>query len=143
MNAVLSAQDENHDISCNVGFTQLGTPSSFNFGTGIINSAEDFQFLLQGINGEVKVVNMINYCGGFGNFLGCAPKPGNAMMVVRTSNRLEGVLWAHEFGHNQGLSHNSSSSKALMNPRIGRSTRTVDLQECDHFSNNNDSSEDS
>jgi len=141
MNSVLVAQDESHDFSCNVGFNQTGTPNAFSFGTGIVNSAEDFDFLILGVAGEVKVVNMINYCGGFGSFLGCAPKPGEAMVVVRTSNSLEGVLWAHEFGHNQDLSHNITASNALMNPQIGRTTRTIDSLECDHFSNYHDPSE--
>jgi len=132
MNAVLSIQDNAADVVCGVEFVLSGGLSAFSLGTGVISSTEDFASLYTRVPGEIKVVNMINYCGRFGAFLGCAPVPGESLLVVRSSRRVEGALWAHEYGHNQGLSHRSVS-RALMNPVVTSRTRVVNQQECKQF----------
>ncbi|WP_179957550.1 hypothetical protein [Exilibacterium tricleocarpae] len=77
--------------------------------------------------GFVKAVNRINWCGGFSpNIIGCAPAPGNGILVVRFTSSLEGILWAHEHGHTRGLRHRNSST-AVMAPSIAN-TRNVPSQ---------------
>ena len=132
MGAVLAVQDSAADVVCGAEFVLSGDLSSFSLGTGVINSAEDFALLYTQVPGEIKMVNMINYCGRFGTFLGCAPVPGDSLLVVRSSRRVEGVLWAHAYGHNQGLSHRSVA-RALMNPVVTSRTRVVNQQECEQF----------
>ena len=125
MYQVIVQKDGTDDVACNVGFGQSGNLSSFSLGTGIINSEIDFSFVVNVVPDQVKVVNMINYCGGrFGNYLGCAPRPGNALVVMRASGNVEGVLWSHEFGHNQGLVHNNTTN-ALMNSYISSNTTRI------------------
>ncbi len=101
----------------------------FTAGNGVINSAADFQ---QALNqpGFVKVVNQINWCGAIlPNVIGCAPVPGNSMVVVRFTAAREGILWAHEYGHTKGLSHRNDPN-AVMNPVIGPTRLRVNSAEC-------------
>jgi hypothetical protein len=132
MSAVIAGVDDTLDVECRAGFELQGDPEPFHFGTGIINSAQDFRQIYEHVPGQVKVVNMINYCGRFGSFLGCALTPGDSLLVVRPGGWLEGVLWAHEYGHNQGLAHRSVS-RALMNPVVTSRTRNLNRQECEGF----------
>jgi hypothetical protein len=61
--------------------------------------------------GRLKVVNMINWCGGPGtNIIGCAELPGDSIVVVNVGLlEYDVVLWLHEYGHNVGLFHVSDT----------------------------------
>jgi len=57
------------------------------------------------------------------------------MVVVRyatDASDIEGILWAHEYGHTKGLQHRSDES-AIMNPYVGASERGVNTSECHAF----------
>ena len=97
--------DGTGDVEANVLLVRDGDVTTFLQGNGAINSATDFSNI-NGLPGNVKVVNQINWCGGLApNVIGCAPVPGNSFVVVRYISFQEGVLWAHEFGHNKGRPH--------------------------------------
>ena len=83
--------------------------------------------------GWIKAVNQINWCGSIGaGIIGCAPVPGSSLAVVRFSEALEGILWAHEFGHNKGRSHRVGTAN-VMHPSIGADRLGVDAAECAAF----------
>lgn len=120
------------DVACLVELRRNGPVGVFNVGTGDINSNPDFQQVLA-VPGQVEVVNRINWCGAFApNIIGCAPIPGNSLVVVRWVQNEEGVLWTHEFGHNRGLQHRNDPD-TVMNPVIGVTHRRLNQGECNAY----------
>jgi len=132
MGDVLRIVDGTGDVACDVGFLRLGPVGTFAVGDGIVNSAADFQEVLD-VPGEIKVVRQINWCGTLSpNIIGCAPVPGASLAVVRFAADLEGILWVHEYGHNQGLSHRNAAG-AVMNAFIDETHRRVNAAECQAY----------
>lgn len=126
---VLKTNDGSGDVACCVEFERSGPVTVFTTGNGIINSGADFA-AVNGLAGNVKVVNQINWCGGPGiGIIGCAPVPGNSLVVVRFTANQEGILWGHEYGHNKGLNHRTGTN-LIMNPTIGTTRRRVNSTEC-------------
>ena len=112
---VLQTNDGAGDVSCDVEMVRDGPTTTFETGTGIINSEADF-IAVNLLPGNVKMVNDINWCGGpVVGVIGCAPVPGTSFVVVRFVADQEGILWTHEFGHNKGLLHREGVG-LLMNP---------------------------
>lgn len=132
MGTILQNVDSPGDVACRVAFERDGNVTTFNTGTGSINSQADFQ-AVNGLPGNVKVVNQINWCGSLApNIIGCAPVPGSSLVVVRYILNREGILWVHEFGHNKGLSHRNGIT-LVMNPTIGTTQRGINQAECDSY----------
>lgn len=130
MGTVASSNDGPGDVPARVKFVRDGDVTEFTNGTGNINSEQDFAEIL-GLPGQVKVVNQINWCGGLApNIIGCAPMPGDALLVVRFYVDQEGILWLHEYGHNKGLGHRESNT-AVMDPTIAPSRRRLNQDESD------------
>ena len=126
---VIQTDSGANDIACNVGLRRTGAVTTFSTGDGSIDSATEFTDV-NNLPGNVKVLNQINWCGGIGaNIIGCAPVPGDSLVVVRFVESLEGILWLHEFGHNQGLSHRNGTDN-VMHPSIGSDRVGVDVAEC-------------
>ena len=88
------------------------TFGSINDGLDTIDNNGELNSVLNNAVARVKVVRIINYCGGPGtNIIGCAWIGGDGMSLVRYGNESnEGQLWAHEYGHNVGLGHNGGQS---------------------------------
>jgi FG-GAP-like repeat len=129
---VLRVGESAADSACNVAFSRSGTVGAFATGNGIVNSQADFAAIIA-VGGDVKVVNAINWCGRPGaGIIGCAPTPGGSLAVVRFSTNQEGILWAHEFGHNQGLPHRDGNT-LVMNPFITTTGKEVNAGECGAF----------
>jgi hypothetical protein len=102
------------DVACCAEVRRSGSAQVFGVaGDGLdsIDDASELVSVLDDSAARVKVVRLINYCSGPGsNIIGCAWIGGNGMALVRFGNRTdEGALWAHEYGHNVGLSHNPDS----------------------------------
>lgn len=132
MQNIITTNDGSGDVACGINFTRNGPVGIFSIGTSIINSEVDFSSV-NGLQGEVKVVNQINWCGGIApNIIGCAPVPGKSMMVVRFDESQEGILWLHEYGHNKGLNHRDDPN-AVMNGVIGSSHLRINSEECDAY----------
>ncbi|MGH9461908.1 MAG: HEAT repeat domain-containing protein [Vicinamibacteria bacterium] len=128
--AVATQADGIGDVSCGVNLQRDGDLTTFDMGSGIINSQADFLAVLA-LPGYVKVVNQINWCGGFApGIIGCAPVPGSSMVVVRFRPAQEGILWLHEFCHTKGRSHRNDEN-AVMFPSIGDNRRQLNAAECD------------
>lgn len=91
---------------------------------------------LMGAGNGVKVVRAIRWCGGpGGSIIGCAPvgNPTVNLAVVRFTANQEGILWAHEYGHNAGNGHRSNDTRALMFPSIGADHNVVDATESGRY----------
>jgi hypothetical protein len=125
----LQTNDGPGDVACPVQLVRNGAVNTFATGDGSIDSAAELN-AVNGLPGQVKVVNTINWCGYLNAHIqGCAP--GNKSFVaVRTGARLEGPLWAHEFGHNKGLGHRGDDPNAIMNGTSDVSHRRVNAAEC-------------
>ncbi len=136
MQNIINLDDGPGDVSCPVNFSRNGDVNPFSTGSGIINSQEDFM-AVNSLPGQIKVVNQINWCGGIApNIIGCAPVPGNSMVVTRFEESQEGILWLHEFGHNKGLNHRDEDD-VVMKGVIGNTHKRVNLEECAAFQNTN------
>jgi hypothetical protein len=76
----------NGDVACDVVLSLDGTAGSFgdsSDGLNVINTAAAIDRVLGQGCGRFKVVDVINYCGGFGtNIIGCGNTPGNGIAVV-------------------------------------------------------------
>jgi len=130
---ILQTNDGAGDVACAVALSRDGDVTEFSEGDGSIDSEAQFSALVA-LPGWVKVVNQINWCGGLiPNVIGCAPVPGSSLAVVRFNADLEGHLWAHEFGHNKGLSHRNDDPDAVMNGVIGETHRRVTAAECEAY----------
>ena len=55
------------------------------------------------------------------------------MAVVRYVDTLEGILWAHEYGHTRGLQHRDADPNAVMNGIIGPTRRRITADECNAY----------
>ena len=129
--AILQKVDGANDVACDVTMARKGAVTEFDAGDGSIDSEQEFYDIIA-LPGEVKVVNQINWCGGLKPaVVGCAPRPGDSLVVKRTTQ--EGIVWAHEFGHNQGLAHRSFPVYALMNGISNPLNRRINEDECQAF----------
>lgn len=122
------------DVACDVTFTRDGGVTTFSNGDGSIDSQADFDTVIA-LTGKVKLVNQINWCNGTSryNIVGCAPKPGSSQVVTRlTTIHKEGILWAHEYGHTQGLPDRNIANYVMSGGLTPKSTR-VNSTECDAY----------
>ena len=134
MQTIIKVDDGERDVAGNINFSRNGAVGVFNTGSGFINSEADF-IVVNGLPGEIKVVNQINWCGGIApNIIGCTTVPGNSFVVVRLDESREGILWLHEYGHNKGLNHRNDPD-AVMNGVIDPTHNKVNRTERDAFRN--------
>lgn len=133
----IGTADFDVDVACCNTLTRAGGGATFgtsNDGLDVIDDSTELNAVLNGSVARVKVVRLINYCGGPGsNIIGCAWVGGNGIALVRRSNLgSEAVLWAHEYGHNTGLSHNSDSRYIMHGVDYG-TNHAMSPSECDRF----------
>jgi hypothetical protein len=134
MSTIIQTNDGEGDVACPVRFRRSGDVNTFNEGNGTINNGTEFNNVNQ-LDGHVKIVNQINWCGNINpSFIGCAPVPGTSFIAERFTADMEGILWAHEFGHNKGLGHRNETF-ALMRGIINVNNRRITCWECDAFKN--------
>ncbi len=107
--------------------------SVFTNGNGVINTSADFRDI-QRLRGNVKVVAMFRWCGGFvtGTVIGCADLNSTSLAVIPWRPNEDGSLLAHEFGHTWGLNHNNAAN-AVMLPILGPNSVVVDQIESNAF----------
>jgi hypothetical protein len=130
--------DDPVDVACCTSVSRAG--SALEFGTptdglDIVDDDPEMRSVLGNSVARVKVVRAINYCGGPGtNIIGCAWRPGNGMMLVRRSGLShEAILWLHEYGHNTGLPHNTTSGQYIMYGSNNGANDLLTQAECDTF----------
>jgi hypothetical protein len=136
----LGRADFSSDVACCAGMQRSGNAQSFGSSTDgldVIDSEAEFYAVINHTAGRVKIVRLINYCGGAlppgSNVLGCSWIAGNGMIVVRTSGvEDEAALWAHEFGHNAGLLHNPDDDYIMSPCQCGGALGLTQI-ECGKF----------
>jgi hypothetical protein len=124
------------DVACDVTLKRDGSGGSFGSGgdgLNVIGTNSEMSSVMNNGCARVHVVDAINYCGGSGtNIIGCGWIGGSGIAVVRlSSSTSEGALWLHEFGHNQGLGHTSTSTN-IMFPSLG-TTGGITSSQCTAF----------
>ncbi len=125
------------DLACCITLSRAGSARTFgtpNDGLDSIDSSTELASVFSFSVARVKVVRLINWCGGPGmNIIGCAPVPGNDMALVRVSSLgAESVLWMHEYGHNAGLGH-SGDPQAIMFGQDSGANNGLSQGECGSF----------
>lgn len=124
---LLQTDNGSGDMECRVEFKRLGNVVTYEEGTAAINNSADWTALEPGVN----LVSDINWCGTLSpTIIGCGDEPGSRVAVEETA--VDDVLWAHELGHNYGISHRSGDH-LIMNPIILPSGDSVDSAECSKF----------
>lgn len=130
--SALQMNDGPGDVACDVTLVRVGLPTTFSTGDGSIDTGQEFS-AVTAVPGNVKVVTAINWCGSIGvGIIGCGSTPGTSLAVVRYSVGIEGLLWAHEYGHNKGLPHNPDAN-FIMYSSIGTTHRRVTAAECSAY----------
>jgi hypothetical protein len=132
--SVLQTNDGDGDVACNVALVRSGNVTAFTNTDGSLDTSNELQTVF-GLPGNVKVVNEVNFCANQFNtsFIGCGQTPGPSFIVERFTANQEGILWAHEFGHNQGLPHRDTTTNNVMFRSIGTNRQRVNQTECDSF----------
>lgn len=138
MGTVLQSADSASDTATPVQFVRNGPvrvlPANV---PATIQTAAELSTLFAAGTG-VKVVQAIRHCGGpGGSIIGCAPvgSPVVNVAVVPFTAAQEGILWAHEYGHNVGNGHRTDDGRAVMFPSIGGDHDVVDSTESGRFLN--------
>jgi hypothetical protein len=131
---VLQTNDGPGDVACGVALTRSGDAGVFNIGDGSLDTSAELQAVFA-LPGNVKVVDDVNWCANQFNtsYIGCGQTPGTSFITERFTANQEGILWAHEFGHNQGLQHRDTSTDNVMYFSIGSNRRRVNQTECNAF----------
>ncbi len=136
MGELLSKSDQPGDVATSLRFERLGPVRTLSASVpGTIQTAAQFEALLRAGPG-VKVVRGINWCGGPGaGIIGCAPLPSAelSICVVRFQEELEGILCAHEVGHNAGNNHRTNDPNAIMFPSIDARRCAVNAAESQRY----------
>jgi hypothetical protein len=127
----------------------------------VINTMAELA-LLNGGGTTAKMVNIVAICTGndlespvtVGNIIGCGNLGSNGFIVERrtgnANNQTEGILWAHEYGHNKNLPHTTADPDGTPNSgdefetrplSVMRSTLTItsthiNNSECNSYKNN-------
>ena len=131
MSDVLRAFDGGFDLECNVAFCRQGTIAEYAIGDGIIDTESELTDVLA-FPAYIKVARTVDFCDGeFGAYKGCAR--GRTFTVERAPN--DGVVWAHEYGHTQGLAHRSPDDPNAVMTEGGTSasSRRVNSRECTFY----------
>jgi len=121
------------DVACPVTFARLGEVSAFDSASPIITSEAQLDAVFSQPE-DIKIVTaMIGVCGvpSDGNMttiLGCA-STGGSVVIIATADP---DVWAHEWGHVQGLRHRDDCARNLMHS-FEVLTNAVNSMECDAF----------
>jgi hypothetical protein len=133
MGAVLKNIDPPADVSCDIAFTQKGNVGQFK-GPNVILNAQQFNAVNNlGSAYHIKVVKTVDWCQVYmPSAVACSPMgiAGTSIIVeedyfLNKGATLAGVICAHEYGHNRGLSHRNDRPTNLMNAGVSTSSLCI------------------
>ena len=135
-NSRLQTNDGPGDVACPIALVRNGPIETFPYGDGILRNQADLD-AVYAEPGRVKVVNEIRECSGPpppGTITGCSG--GIGMIVRRYTPSLEGVIWVHEYGHNQYLWLNHGDDEDFFSYHtMQTSMKRVNQFQCDALRN--------
>lgn len=136
---VMQTADSSTDIACCVALQRNGSIDAYSTTDGTINTSTELNAVFNNSTYEVKLVRALDYCGGYNtSIIGCAYIGTSKNMILEYLGNvtLDGILWAHEFGHNQGLYHpNPSVSTRIMNGSLSFLAKQMTQTECNAWHN--------
>ena len=136
---IMQTADSSADIACCVALQRNGPVGTFNTTDGFINTRTELNALFNLNSYQVKVVPALDYCGGYNpGIIGCAYISSSKNMILEYLGdvTLDGILWAHEFGHNQGLYHpDPPVSTRIMNGSLSYFAKQMTQTECNAWHN--------
>lgn len=129
--------DYGNDVGCCANVAREGTAQVFGSigdGRDVLNTSGESGTIIGSSVARVKVIRAISWCGGPGaGIIGCAFTPGRGMALVRLSSvGNEALLWVHEYGHNTGLFHVSSTQRIMYGSLLGNNNG-LNQSECNRF----------
>jgi uncharacterized repeat protein (TIGR01451 family) len=134
---IMQTIDSGSDVGCCVALQRNGSITPFNTTDGTITTNAELNAVFGVTAYQVKIVPALDYCGGFNaSIIGCAfiGSPKNMVLEYLGSTSLDAILWAHEFGHNQGLQHpdpvNNALTTRIMNGRLDPQAKQMTQTEC-------------
>lgn len=119
------------DVACCVTLQQSGATTTFGTagdGLDMITSEAELATVMAFASDVKVVISATNSCGIGGAWLGCA-----SIGLPRNMVNIAGVddcVWAHEFGHSQGLGHNDTCTDLIMRTTTPGTNDTVTPGEC-------------
>lgn len=129
--SLIQRQDfECPDMACPVTFGRSGPIDTFDVGSTVITSESALDDAFD-VPGDIKVVSsMVGVCGisamdDTAVILGCAFASGSVVIV----READPDVWAHEWGHVQGLDHRDNCPRNLMHS-FELQTNAVNEGEC-------------
>ena len=130
--SVLRTKDTAGDTACDLTLSRPpGSITPFSVPIKIISSTS--YTAACNTPGRIHVVDDITYCdGSCPDCLGCSDLSGRCITVVRHTEGLEGILWAHEYGHNVG-NDDSGGPGHLMYGAVMAGNVAVTTAECGKF----------
>ena len=131
MSDVLRTADGSDDLECNATFCRSGPIADYALGDGSIDDAAELAEVAA-LPFDIKVVLDINFCGHPRAANGCRVGDTIIVRLVGLSDTLNGINWAHEYGHVVGLNHRSDP-RALMTEGTLPDSRSVNSRECTAF----------
>lgn len=133
-NALLQGVDNNcPDVACPVTFERSQAIATFDDSPAIVTTEEQLDLVFAN-PADIKIVTlMVGVCGSpaandVSLVLGCASTGGTAVLVQDAPPD----VWAHEWGHVQGLPHRDDCARNLMHA-FELETNAVDATERDAF----------
>jgi hypothetical protein len=131
---VLQTNDGPGDVACPVAFARQGDMTVFNDTDGNLNTSAKLNTVF-GLAPDMKIVPAVDFCGGQFNtsFIGCGIIGQFNLIIERFLLTQEGILWAHEIGHNVGLDHRTDTNDALMFRSIAANRLRINQAECNAF----------
>jgi hypothetical protein len=135
-NTILQTNNGGGDVACPMSFVRSGPVYSFSQGDGDIDTYAEKEEVYN-LPGRIHVVHALNYCGAAappGTFYGCTPIGYPTTIVVRRPADREGILWAHEYGHEEWLLDGNTSGWVMYEHEGAGNTR-VTQSECDAMRN--------
>ena len=130
---LLSDDEECPDVSCPVTFERDGSIDTFNVSPAIVTTEAQLDAVFD-VRADIKIVSlMVGVCGSpsaddVSLVLGCAFTGGTAVLVQDAPPD----VWAHEWGHVQGLPHRNDCDRNLMHA-FELETNAVNTTERDAF----------
>ncbi len=121
---IMQVADSPADIACCTALQRHGSLGTFAVTDGFVETSSELISLFTLSSHQVKVVPALDYCGGYNtSIIGCAylNTPKNMVLEYVGNTTIDGILWAHEFGHNQGLLHPDSTGgfpSRIMNAKL-------------------------